>query len=829
MSGVCTWAKLTADRVTYYSNSVADGKESYYSGKGESPGAWLGEGARMLGLAGELSDGELARMASGQHPVTGEMLRNGNGLPTGQRRCEALDFTFNAPKTVSLLYASGDRDLSARLLDAHERAVRAAVRTLEAEMAIVRRGKTGSPQERQYRAAGVLAAAYRHRTSRSGDAQLHTHVVVANMAPGPDGRWTALLTKNLPSYKMALGAVYAAELRANCAELGLTWLPLNGKGLAELDCIDRTTLRRFSNRRVEIERAANGSQDRAAAMAGAALATRRAKREVDWQAIQREVSAALAPELLDAVRARTEQDGNHHLNGRVELERLAGPDGLTQMTNTFSRSDVIIAVARDQPQGMHREQVFRHVDAFLTRADVIDLSNGRYTTTDLLEAESARERAQLGRAESRVGLATERALRRGMRGLTLNDGQRAVLEAVFTSGNGVDLVQAQAGTGKTYTARAIRRVAEEDGRRVLGTAPTARAARELSSQAGIDSDTLDALLGKLDRDEITLSWKDVIVVDEAGMVGTRPGARLERHAEQAGAKLIEIGDRRQLQSVLAGGDVPGAWERLGGVRLTEVVRQRDPEERRALGQLHAGNVEVYVRFAEQRNRISYGAELRQAVEHYSTNVAKLGHAQVALVCPTNALARAANDLVREQRRGAGELGKDTTIGELDISVGDRVVCRRNDRRCDVINSDRGTVTLITGAGLDVELDDGRLRHLPRSYAEAGDLQLGYAGTVHVHQGCTVERTIVAAQADELYGELAYVAASRARDTTHFHLLDDPRPGDLDRAEIGPVSEECVRDQREVLIAAMGKSHAEELASEMLMLTQERRRDLGREL
>ena len=101
---------------------------------------------------------------------------------------------------------------------------------------------------------------------------------------------------------------------------------------------------------------------------------------------------------------------------------------------------------------MHREQLFCHVDGFLMRADVIELSNGRYTTADLLEAERARERAQLGRADSRVGLATERALRHGMRGLTLNDGQRAVVQAVFTSGNGIDLVQAQAGTGKTYTA-----------------------------------------------------------------------------------------------------------------------------------------------------------------------------------------------------------------------------------------------------------------------------------------------------------------------------------------------------------------------------------------
>ena len=96
----------------------------------------------------------------------------------------------------------------------------------------------------------------------------------------------------------------------------------------------------------------------------------------------------------------------------------------------------------------------------------------------------------------------------------------------------------------------------------------------------------------------------------------------------------------------------------------------------------------------------------------------------------------------------------------------------------------------------------RTRHISNSYVEAVDLQLGYAATVHVHQGATVERTVVAARPDELYGELAYVTASRARDDTQLFLLGDVGR-EHKRAEIGPVSQERARDQRDVLLATMG--------------------------
>ena len=151
------------------------------------------------------------------------------------------------------------------------------------------------------------------------------------------------------------------------------------------------------------------------------------------------------------------------------------------------------------------------------------------------------------------------------------------------------------GPARLFTANAIREVAEADGSRVLGCAPTAAAALELEAQAGIRSRTLDSFVGHFDRGTVVLEGSDVIVADEMGTAGSRLAARLEEHARVAGAKLVEFQDYRQLAAVMAGGELRGVHEALGDLKLTEVVRQQDPAERRAWSRLHAGDVEHYLR------------------------------------------------------------------------------------------------------------------------------------------------------------------------------------------------------------------------------------------
>ena len=149
----------------------------------------------------------------------------------GEPKVVGFDLTFSAPKSVSVLFAAGDEQTAGQLIGAHEAAVRAALEYVEDVAVKVRRGKGGAIVEP---GEGVVAAAYRHRMSRSLDPQLHTHVVCANVARGPDGRWTALDGRHLYEHAKTAGYLYQAHLRAEVRErLGLEWGPVS-KGAAEL-------------------------------------------------------------------------------------------------------------------------------------------------------------------------------------------------------------------------------------------------------------------------------------------------------------------------------------------------------------------------------------------------------------------------------------------------------------------------------------------------------------------------------------------------------------------------------------------------------------------
>ena len=155
--------------------SVGEGAEEYYLGSGEARGEWLGDGARELGLAGPVEGEELRRLFAGLDPRDGATLRSSRAKVAG------FDLTFSAPKSVSVVFGIADPEVRRAVRAAHDRAVAEAVWYLERSAAAVRRGHGGAVVEQ---ASGLVAAAFRHRMSRAGDPQLHTHVLVANLARG---------------------------------------------------------------------------------------------------------------------------------------------------------------------------------------------------------------------------------------------------------------------------------------------------------------------------------------------------------------------------------------------------------------------------------------------------------------------------------------------------------------------------------------------------------------------------------------------------------------------------------------------------------------------
>ena len=221
--------KLTVEQSRYYERQVAQGRDDYYSGRGESPGRWTGAGPETLRLGGRVDDDGFMALMDGRDPGTGERLKRVGG----RSKVAAFDLTFSAPKSVSVLFAIGEPALAGALVEAHESAVDAALGYLEREACRVRRGRGGVRREV---GEGFVAAAYRHRMSRAEDPQLHTHVVAANMARGADGRWTALDATPIYQHAKAAGYLYQAHLRAAVRERlpWVRWGPVRN-GMAEIE------------------------------------------------------------------------------------------------------------------------------------------------------------------------------------------------------------------------------------------------------------------------------------------------------------------------------------------------------------------------------------------------------------------------------------------------------------------------------------------------------------------------------------------------------------------------------------------------------------------
>jgi len=808
---VLSIGKLALGQQAYYAKQVAQGRDDYYTGRGEAAGEWVGAGARELGLEGPISAGEFTALLEGRDPRAPESrLRASSSQP----EVAALDLTFSAPKSVSVLSAVASPEVSGALVECHEEAVRAALGFLENEAVLVRRGKGGARFEH---AGGLIAVAYRHRMSRSLDPQLHTHVVAANLARGVDGRFTALHHPSIYRAARTAGYVYQAHLRAAVRDrLGLAWGPVV-KGAAELQDVPVDVLRVFSQRRAEVQAAVGQreaelgrSLSRAERATFGAIATRDRKQYgIDTHTWREEITARAAEHGLDqALVDHVIVNGTKQLrSGEIQVDKgaaqagrlaaegelgdeLTAPNGLTEYANTFDQGSVLREFAAAAEQGARVATVREQTARFLARDDVLATGRGTFTTAGLVECERALIDTATSRAGSGVGVLDQGAvaatLSRSDR--QLNAGQEAAVRHVTGSGNGVDVIEALAGTGKTYTAGVLREVYERAGYTVIGVAPSARAARELAEQAGIPSWTLDSRLLGVNHGH-DLPARAVVIFDEAGMASTRQSERLLAHAARVGGKVIAIGDPGQLPSVQAGGWLKAISERLGAARLTEVMRQRDAKERQTLAGLHDGNPGPWLDWATGAGRVEVLADgrlvLERAVEEWAAGVEAHGLGQSVLIARDNETRRALNRLAREQRRSAGELGDERTYGPVTVAVGDRVICRSNERDLDVDNGTRGTVRHVDPAGVVIETDAHLVRDLPAGYV-ADHLEHAYALTGHGMQGATVEHATVVASPHDLSRGWSYAALSRARGETRL-LIRDSGPEVGDRDAIGPTA------------------------------------------
>jgi Ti-type conjugative transfer relaxase TraA len=478
-----------------------------------------------------------------------------------------------------------------------------------------------------------------------------------------------------------------------------------------------------------------------------------------------------------------ERAAEHDALARRNGARIIGDPSLvlaalTRQQSTFTRRDLARLVDRHTADAAQFTAVMAKVEASpeLVRLGQDGRGQARFTTREMLATEQRMEQAA-GTLAARQGHRVN--LRRRLADTTTLGREQGLAFRHVTQMQDLSVVVGYAGTGKSTMLGEARAAWEAEGYQVRGAALSGIAAEQLEAGAGIASRTVHSLLFQWEQGREALTDRDVLVVDEAGMIGSRQMERLLSAAEAAGAKVVLVGDPEQLQAIEAGAAFRAIAERVGAAEITEVRRQREAWQQQATRDLATGRTDEALARYERAGMVHGHATLNQAKDAMIAgwNAARVENPQARqiMLAYRRDDVRDLNERARAVRQAAGELGETyrvaTERGVRDFAAGDRVYFLRNERGLGVKNGTLGTVERIEGHvpgqgdRLAVRLDDGRpVGFDVKDYAH---IDHGYAATVHKSQGVTVDRTHVLATS-HMDRHAAYVGLSRHRERVDLH-------------------------------------------------------------
>jgi len=517
-------------------------------------------------------------------------------------------------------------------------------------------------------------------------------------------------------------------------------------------------------------------------------------RSLDAQGIDLEPQHKIGPAAGRRADEGLEADrlDEHHEIARANGERIiADPrialDAITKQQATFTHRDLAMFLHRHSDG---KEQFDRTMGAVQASPELVALGQDgrgqeRFTSREMIAVEDRLHRASAVMAERRAHRVSELDHRRALahaeqRGLVLSGEQKAAFEHV-TEANDLGVVVGYAGTGKSALLGVAREAWEGAGYRVQGLALSGIAAENLEGGSGIASRTIASLEHQWSQGRELLDARDVLVIDEAGMIGSRQMERLLSAADKARAKAVLVGDPEQLQAIEAGAAFRSLAERHTHVEITQVRRQHEDWQREATRQLATGRTGEALATYEARGMV-HAAETRDQarealVERWDRDrVAEPGKSRIILT-HTNDEVRDLNLTARERLLQAGALGEDVIVkaerGERQFAVGDRLMFLKNDRGLGgaggVKNGMLGEIEQVSPTRMTVRLDAGRSVAFDlKDYAQVDH---GYAATIHKSQGVTVDRThVLATPGMDRHG--AYVALSRHRESVQLHYGRD---------------------------------------------------------
>ena len=721
---------------------------------------WHGEGAAALGLPQHVSPRTFERVLAGYVP--GTEIRLGRARDGEHQHRPGLDLTLSAPKSVSLealLY--GNR----RVLGAHDAAVRSTLDWVEAELLQTRGYDPATGRRPRVAADGLVAAGFRHLTSRNQDPQLHTHCILANMTRNRAGEWRSVEPTEIRRNVKLIGAYYRQELARRLIELGfrIETTMIGGVPGFEIAGYPREMLDTFSSRRREILAwlDAHGLPYSAALTQQAALITRKRKVDKDLDTLKAEWKAraegiahdrGLARQGRAQDRRQSRQTSKGRPYVRTEQELRPEPPGLSvrevvwravehlaERASVFRESD-IRAIALSHAPGRHGlGEIDAAVTGLLADGHLVEarVRSGRsFVTADALRSEReimARMRDGIGAAEA---LTEEARVSHRMGQTTLTEGQREAVRTILLSHDRIVAVQGVAGSGKTTMLREVLDLIGE--RKAILLAPSAAAARVLADETGARVRTVQWFLTRYgdlgNAGKMAIARREhegsVLVLDESSMTSTAQMQLLMRISERLRvARLVLVGDRGQLRAVGAGEPFRALQDAgIPRAEMDEILRQRDPGLKRAVEALQQGRAAEAVRGLGEVREVPH-EELGAEAARLWLALDEEQREGTAILAPTHFIRAEIHRVVRE------ELAREGVLHGRELEI-ERYVNRHLTaaQRADVRHHEPGDFVIFHSRVPPLRVDEGDACRIAR--AEDGFVFLDHPSgrTVRIRPG-----------------------------------------------------------------------------------------------
>jgi Ti-type conjugative transfer relaxase TraA len=462
-------------------------------------------------------------------------------------------------------------------------------------------------------------------------------------------------------------------------------------------------------------------------------------------------------------------------------------DLMTQQRATFRERDLDRVLFKQVKDSDERGAFVKEI---LTRPEIVSLSDvkdgpvTRYTTKSVLEAERQVLRASDGLAADKRHEVDEKT-RAKVLGAKEFDGisreqARAFRQA--TGPEGIAIIDGQAGTGKSFSMAAIRKAYEAQGDRVIGLAPTNAVAQDMGRDGFARATTIHSELFAVKNGRTKWNSRTVLMVDEAAMIDTKLMAQITTFANQAKAKLILVGDDRQLSSIDRGGMFAVLKDRHGAAELSEVRRQSRNDDRRAAELMAEGNFHDALARYDEKGGIKWTRTQEEAqaalVRKWAADTKADPSKTRFVFAYTNDDVSKINFAIRKVRRERGELGEDhvfaTGRGQEAYAAGDRLQIIGTDKQRGLLNGHAGTIAKIEDTTIHLQLDGRAGRMVAFDAEEFTQFRHGYAGTIYKGQGRTLDQTYLY-HSEHWRSAASYVALTRHRDKAEVFVARNTAP------------------------------------------------------